>query len=515
MKKYIITICLVFLSAAITTEAYAGYCLNANKGFKTSSMIKRYLTDLAANSSGYAVVKTIGKSTGMGKDITAILITENASWEDNRGKNSVVITGAIHGNEWATPEVCIGIAEYLLENKDNDEPARDDRGLLINEGATRKTTRRKGNEIIPEVTSIKELLKRIQVIIIPVLNPDGYDFSYTDEGRRSFYGAGWRENLRRHQQSTEVCYQRDGTVFPRPPRDAEHCFLGDYDLTSLGGGVDEESVIICESIGKKEISLFQPTLEIDSKDMLDAIYSSDSPRRVFCTSPHRRVWKHEWSADNNTSISFDRAKAEGYLRDALGVDLNRNFRYKWDVVKGQEHLFIRTRSYASRLYRGDDIFSENETRMMERLVKEKNVVALIDYHSGSTQVLYPYAYTKTERVKGNFFSGKTNLSDYEVFRFISKKIASILNRHDRGDSSIVNFTTGQNYLGSSLGSGVARDCYYSNERIAALNIEVHDRRYTYEDEEYRTVVPKICKTNVPGAIWFLFWAVGINQRNIY
>ncbi len=99
MKKYIITICLVFLSAAITTEAYAGYCLNANKGFKTSSMIKRYLTDLAANSSGYAVVKTIGKSTGMGKDITAILITENASWEDNRGKNSVVITGAIQGNE--------------------------------------------------------------------------------------------------------------------------------------------------------------------------------------------------------------------------------------------------------------------------------------------------------------------------------------------------------------------------------------------------------------------------------
>ncbi len=506
------TICLIFLSAAITPEAHAGYCLNADKGFKTSSMIRRYLTDLAAASSGYAAVKTLGKSSGTGKDITAILITENASWEDNRGKNSVVITGAIHGNEWATPEVCIGIAEYLLENKDNDEPARDDKEVLINEYAIKKSIQKSGNEIIPEVTSIKELLQRIQVIIIPVLNPDGYDFSYTTEGRKSFYGAGWRENLQRHQQSSEICYQRDGTVFSMPPEDAEHCFLGDYDFTALGGEVDEESVVICESMDKKKIELFEPTLDVDSKEMVDAIYNSDSPRRVFCTSPHRKVWKHEWSADNKTSISVDKAKSEGYLSDALGVDLNRNFRYKWDVVQGQEHLFIRTRSYASRLYRGNDMISENETYIMERLVKVKNVVALIDYHSGSTQVLYPYAFTTKERVEGRFFSGRTNLSDYEVFRFVSNKIASILNRHDRGDSSIINFTTGQNYLGSSVGSGVARDCYYRNEKIAALNIEVHDRRYTYEDEEYRTVVPKICKTNVPGAIWFLFWTSELNRK---
>jgi hypothetical protein len=158
------------------------------------------------------------------------------------------------------------------------------------------------------------------------------------------------------------------------------------------------------------------------------------------------------------------------------------------------------------MFRGISIVSEEETDYMEKLIDQRNVVALIDYHAGSTQVLYPYAYSTTVRVNKNILGGKNGKSDFEVFQFISERIATILNRHDRGDETIRNFTAAQNYQGTSVGSGVARDCYYETEGLAAINIEVHDRHYTYEEAEFSKVVPKICKTNVPGAIWFLFWA---------
>jgi hypothetical protein len=498
--------------------SFGGYCVNAKRGVKTNDMIKRYLTDLADNSSGYAVVGSVGTAddveTGDGIDITAILITENASWDKDSGKPTVIITGAIHGNEWATPEVCIGIAEYLLLNKDNDDPAVDDKGALINEEAVKAAGGAAKAGIVPRLTSIRQLLKTIQVIIIPVLNPEGYAFSQTSEGKQSYYGLGWRPNRTDQKvlMPEEMCYQADGTPYETKPADAEHCFLADYDDTADGGDLEEEEVIVCESIDEKNLRLFEPSLKVASAEMFDAIYNSTNPSRVVCVSGERRVWKAEWSDDEeNNTISLDKAKKEGYLRDAYGVDINRNFQYKWDVVSDQKHLFIRTRSPSSRLYRGTGILSEEETAAMEQLVAERNVVALIDYHAGSTQVLYPYAYSTGVRVDKNILGGKNGKEDYEVFREVSEKIASLLNRHDRGDKTIVNYTAAQNYNKTGVGSGVARDCYYDTEGIAAINIEVHDKRYTYKEAEFMKVVPEICKTNVPGAIWFLFWAATLGK----
>ena len=509
MKRLLLFIILLCLAAA---NSYAGYCVNAKRGVKTSAMIKRYLIDLADNSSGFAVVGSLGTADGAeiggGNDITAILISENATWDKDNGKPTVIITGAIHGNEWATPEVCIGIAEYLLLNKDNDAPAVDDKGVLINKEAVMARAGASKSKIIPRLTSIRQLLKTIQVIIIPAFNPDGYDYSQTPAGKQSYYGAGWRPNRCNQKvfMPEEMCYRADGTTYKTKPVDAEHCFLADYDDRADGGDLNEEDVIVCESLNEQKLHLFEPSLRVASAEMFDAIYTSTNPSRVVCVSGERRIWKAEWSDDESNVIDLDRAKEEGYLQDAYGVDINRNFQYKWDVVNEQKHLFIRTRSPSSRLYRGTGILSEKETIAMEKLVKERNVVAIIDYHAGSTQVLYPYAYSTEVRVDKNILGGKNGKGDYDVFREISTKIASILNRHDRGDATIVNFTASQNYNENSVGSGVSRDCYYDTEGIAAINIEVHDRQYTYEEAKFMKVVPEICKTNVPGAIWFLFWA---------
>ncbi len=505
---------LTLLFCAIAANGFAGYCVSGKRGLKTSEMINRYLKDLADNSSGFAVVGSVGTTGGngseKGKEINAILITEDASWDKGSGKPTVIITGAIHGNEWATPEVCLGIAEYLLENKDNDAPAKDDKGALINEEAVQAVKSTPPGSIVPSLTGIRQLLKTIQVIIIPVFNPEGYDYSHTPEGKLSYYGAGWRPNRvdQKALMPEERCYRRDGTLYEQSPTDAEHCFLADYDDTASGGDLEEESVIVCESVDEKSIHLFESGLSVASAEMFDALYSSADPSRVVCVSGERRVWKAEWPSDDADRVDLAGAVREGYLQKAYGVDLNRNFQYKWDVVDNQKHLFIRTRSPSSRMYRGNSVISEQETHAMEKLVAEKNVVALIDYHAGSTQVLYPYAYSTEARVEKNILGG-TN--DYEVFQRISRKIASLLNRHGGEDESIVNYTAAQNYNETSVGSGVARDCYYETEGIAAINIEVHDGRYTYQEAEYMKVVPEICKTNVPGAIWFLFWAADLRS----
>ncbi|HEB50436.1 MAG TPA: hypothetical protein ENI89_07495 [Desulfobulbus sp.] len=515
MKRIAITILLSVLSVLYAGNGLATWCESPGLGMKNSAMISRYLHDLADNSSGFAVVRSIGTTSGTDgnppREISAILITENASWDHDRGRPTVIITGAIHGNEWATPEVCIGIAEYLLDNKDNFAPALDAKGELINSRASLTTVKGNSKEIVPRLTSIGELLRKIQVIIIPVYNPEGYDYSQTPEGKMSYYGAGWRPNRRKLARDTQavICYRRDGTLYPAPPADAEHCFLADYDDTASGGEVEEESVIVCESMDGKTLSLFEPSLSVASTEMFDAIYDSRNPKRVVCASGQRRVWKEQWSSDDQDRVSLARAKKEGYLRVAFGTDINRNFQYKWDVTDNQKHLFIRTRSPSSRMYRGPGSISEPESGAMERLIAKKNVIALIDYHAGSTQVLYPYAYSTRDRVNKNILDTGSGRSDYEIFHAVSEKIAAILNRYGGDDKSITGYTAAQNYNKTSVGSGVARDCYYQTEGIAALNIEVHDRRYTYGEAEFEKVVPAICRTNVPGAIWFLFWAADL------
>jgi len=514
MKTLICSILLICITAA---NSYGGYCVNAGLGVKSSTSIAQYLRDLADFSSGFAVVGSLGSTEVVNKgkplEVSAILISENASWENDSRKPTVVITGAIHGNEWATPEVCVGIAEYLLENKDNDQPAVDDKGALINDKAIQGLTAA-GVTPVPRLTSISELLKTIQIIIVPVYNPEGYDYSQTSAGKKSYYGAGWRPNRRNLKKtvSEEVCYQKNGAVYIQPPKDVEHCFLADDDDTASGGDLEEETLVLCETVDRKKLYIFEPSLRVASAEMFDAIYDSRNPGRMVCASGDRRVWKEEWSEINDDeSVSLDRARNEGYLQDAFGTDMNRNFKYQWDVVTNQKHLFIRTRSPSSRMFRGSTIISEEETGYMEKLIAQRNVVALIDYHAGSTQVLYPYAYSTEIRANKGVLGGQNGSTDADVFHTVSEKIAAILNRHDRGDASIKDFTAAQNYNGTSVGSGVARDCYYETENIAAINIEVHNRRYTYEMSEFPKVVPAICRTNVPGAIWFLFWAAGLSN----
>ena len=72
-----------------------------------------------------------------------------------------------------------------------------------------------------------------------------------------------------------------------------------------------------------------------------------------------------------------------------GVDLNRNYGYKWGIDD-----LGSSPNPASEVYRGSTPFSEPETRAVRDLYLKKNFQALISFHSYSQVILYPWGYTK-------------------------------------------------------------------------------------------------------------------------
>ena len=72
-----------------------------------------------------------------------------------------------------------------------------------------------------------------------------------------------------------------------------------------------------------------------------------------------------------------------------GVDLNRNYGYKWGIDD-----LGSSPNPASEVYRGSAPFSEPETRAVRDLYLKKNFQALISFHSYSQVILYPWGYTK-------------------------------------------------------------------------------------------------------------------------
>jgi len=71
-----------------------------------------------------------------------------------------------------------------------------------------------------------------------------------------------------------------------------------------------------------------------------------------------------------------------------GVDLNRNYGYKW----GNDNIGSSPDPFSS-LYRGPYAFSEPETKAIRDFMTGKNFKALVSYHNYSQIIIYPWGYT--------------------------------------------------------------------------------------------------------------------------
>jgi hypothetical protein len=112
----------------------------------------------AAAAPKIAKLVTVGK-TLRGVPINAVKVTANANKIEDGKRPATIYLGGQHAREWITPEMTRRLMHHVIDNYGTD----------------------------PELT---QLVNTTEVWFLPVVNPDGYDFTFT-EGNRL-----WRKNLR-------------------------------------------------------------------------------------------------------------------------------------------------------------------------------------------------------------------------------------------------------------------------------------------------------------------------------
>ncbi|MBP2703252.1 immune inhibitor A [Microbispora sp. RL4-1S] len=148
---------------AARAQATAGYTVW--RSYSEKGGIADQLKSIADANKDIAKVESIGK-TVQGKDILALKLTKLARLLPDGAKPSVLYSGTQHAREWIATEVDMRLLKYLVANK-----------------GTRDVSR---------------LLDTTEVWFLPVANPDGYDFTFT-EGNRL-----WRKNLRDNDRDGKI-----------------------------------------------------------------------------------------------------------------------------------------------------------------------------------------------------------------------------------------------------------------------------------------------------------------------
>ena len=131
---------------------------SAFRSYSEPGGIRDELTATAARHPKLAKLVTIGRTT-QGKPILAVKVTKNARTTRDGARPSTAYVGAQHAREWITVEMNRRLLHHVLDSYGTD-------------------------------AAITNLLNRTELWFVPVANPDGYDYTFT-EGNRL-----WRKNLR-------------------------------------------------------------------------------------------------------------------------------------------------------------------------------------------------------------------------------------------------------------------------------------------------------------------------------
>jgi hypothetical protein len=128
--------------------------------------IREELADTAARNPRLAKLVTVGK-TLRGVPIQAVKVTRDARSVPDGRRPAAIYLGGQHAREWITPEMTRRLMHHVLDGYGTD----------------------------PELT---RLVNTTELWFLPVVNPDGYDFTFT-EGNRL-----WRKNLRDNNGDGEI-----------------------------------------------------------------------------------------------------------------------------------------------------------------------------------------------------------------------------------------------------------------------------------------------------------------------
>jgi hypothetical protein len=179
-------------SEAARLQNLAGY--DAYRSYSEDGGIADELRETAAAYPAITKLVTIGQSID-GQDILALKVTKNAKVLKDGKRPSVLYAGAQHAREWITPEMVRRLMHHYLEGYGSDA----------------------------ELTGIVDTT---ELWFLPVANPDGYDFTFSDERL-------WRKNLRDNNA--------DGAITAGDGVDPNRNFAVKWGWDNEGSSVDQAS----------------------------------------------------------------------------------------------------------------------------------------------------------------------------------------------------------------------------------------------------------------------------------
>jgi len=177
------------------------------------------------------------------------------------------------------------------------------------------------------------------------------------------------------------------------------------------------------------------------------------------------------------------------LRDngdgTFGVDLNRNYGYKW----GHDNLGSSSDPF-SEIYRGSAPFSEPETQAIRDLFTQKTFQALVSYHSYSQVILYPWGYTEAPSDKDALLSE------------IAKKMAALMEpengRYYEPERAGASFY---------LTNGDTTDWSFGVYWIPSFTVELPpNSRLTGEFFNPESDIQSIFNENLPAMLYLIDWS---------
>ncbi len=175
---------------------------------------------------------------------------------------------------------------------------------------------------------------------------------------------------------------------------------------------------------------------------------------------------------------------------SYGVDLNRNYSFKWGYDNtGSSPL------PSSGVYRGKSPFSEPETQAIRDLFTQKNFQALITYHSYSQVILYSWGYTKEPSYKN------------ELLANIAAEMSALM---EPVNGRLYEYGQAGDFF--YLTNGDTTDWSFGVYGIPSYTIELPpvDQIYGgfFNAEED---INSIFNENLPSALYLIDWAIQQNQ----
>jgi hypothetical protein len=169
-----------------------------------------------------------------------------------------------------------------------------------------------------------------------------------------------------------------------------------------------------------------------------------------------------------------------------GVDLNRNYGYKWSW----DNLGSSPNS-ASEVYRGPQAFSEPEIQAVRDLFLEKNFQALVSYHNYSQVILYPWGYTAEASDKEDLL--------FEIGDRMSQLMEPVNGRYYAAERAGAGFY---------LTNGDTTDWSFGVYGTPSFTIELPpDSRITGEFFNAESDILPIFQENLPAALYLIDWCI--------